>query len=167
MNKLNIQIFLDEIKNNCNEITYLCAHHILFKIYDAEDVNEYNKEILIDHLKNYPELMRYLNDYAGTIYRRYDSSVEEVYTTLADYFGFQLDNEYTIAHVIKKLERQTPALLMSLTDEDIQKQTIENYLEKLSHIKQSNYYSENLNELEEKVNKLEKNIEFVRRTLNI
>lgn len=167
MSKITLNNFLNHIQENASEITYLCSDHTLCKIYDKEDQQQYEQIDFINHLKNYPQLMRYLNDYAGTIYRKYNSSVDEVYAELAQLFEFRLDNEFTIAHIIKKLEKQTPALLMSLSDEDIQLQTIENYIEKLNDIKQSVYYQENLDSLEESVEKLQKNIDLVKRTLQI
>lgn len=170
MSKTTLKNFLDHIQENSSEITYLCSQHILFKIYPQEETQndeQYLQNDLINHLKNYPKLMRYLNDYAGTIYRKYDSSVDDVYAELSKLFDFRLDNEYTIAHIIKKLEKQTPALLMSLTDEDIQIQTIENYIEKLNDITQSIYYKENLDSLEETVEKLQKNIDLVKRALQM
>jgi len=170
MSKTTLKNFLNHIQENSSEITYLCSQHFLFKIYPQEETQEdeeYLQNDLINHLKNYPQLMRYLNDYAGTIYRKYNSSVDDVYAELSKLFDFRLDNEYTIAHIIKKLEKQTPALLMSLTDEDIQIQTIENYIEKLNDIIQSAYYQENLDSLEETVEKLQKNIDLVKRALQM
>jgi hypothetical protein len=78
-----------------------------------------------------------------------------------------LDNEYRFEHILKKLEKQTPQLLMSLSDSDIQKQTIENFEEKLLNIKQSNYYNQNQEKLMLKIEKLDKNISLVKKALNL
>lgn len=159
--------FLENIQTNCSQITHLCVEHIFQKLY--EDLNETinEKNIFINQVKNYPQLMRYLNDYAGTIYRKHNSSIDQVYTELADFYGFTLDNEYTIEHTIKKLEKQSPALIMSLTDDDIQIQTIENFEEKLLNITSCNFYKNNTDKFEEKISKLQKNIDLVKRTLQL
>lgn len=111
--------------------------------------------------------LKYLNDYAGTIYRRYNSSIEQIYVELCEYYGLDLDNEYRFEHIIKKLEKQTPQMLMSLTDEDIQKQTIDNFEDKLLLIKKSKYYLNNKEKLESSIDKLDKNIMLVKKALNL
>jgi hypothetical protein len=166
LSKIKLIDFLEDIKENCSNITYLSAHHVFKKVHKEFDDVIVERTELLEVIANYPMLMRYLNDFAGPIYRHHNSSVEEIYTELCNYFGINMDNEYTFGHILKKLEKQTPALLMSLTDEDIQQQTVENFEEKLELIRNSNYYQEHKLEVEEKVNKLQNNIDLVKKALN-
>ncbi len=165
-NKLNINDLLDDIKKNCTEIAYLSMVHLYNKLYKINENTLIEKEEFLEIIKNYSMFFRYLNDYAGTIYKKYNSSVEIIYTELCNYYQLDLDNEYRFEHILRKLEKQTPQLLMSLSDSDIQKQTIENFEEKLDTIKNSDYYKNNQEELFPKIDKLEKNISLVKRALN-
>ena len=159
--------FIDEVKFNCSEIAYLSTYHILNKIYDDVKTQDEDKEKLLDILQNYSLVLQYLNDYAGKIYRRHNSSVQIIYNELSTYFGFDIDNKYTFEHISKKLKTQTPSLLMSLEDEDIKIQTIENFEEKLAILLNSKYYLQNKDILEEDILKLKKNISLVKRASNL
>ncbi len=165
-NKLKLNDLLNEIKENCTEISYLSMIHLYKKMYEINDHTEVDKEEFLEIIKNYSLFFRYLNDYAGTIYRKYNSSIEEIYIELCSYYKLDLDNEYRFEHILRKLEKQTPQLLMSLVDEDIQRQTIENFEDKLLSIKNSDYYKNNYTNLVNKIEKLEKNITLVKKALN-
>jgi uncharacterized coiled-coil DUF342 family protein len=155
--------FLQDIQDNCSEILYLSSKHMLDKIYqDDEQLVEY-----IDFFANYKNYHKYLNDYAGTIYSRYASSVDSLYIEMCSYLNIEIDNKYTLEHTILKLEKQTPQLLLSLTDEDIQKQTIVHFDEKLKAIHSSTHYNNNLAEFENRVKKLKSNITLVKSALSI
>ena len=158
--------FIDEVKFNCSEIAYLSTYHILNKLYDDVETQEEDKDTLLDILQNYSLVVQYLNDYAGPIYRRHNSSTKKIYEELSTYFDFDIDNKYTFEHISKKLKMQTPGLIMSLEDEDIKRQTIENFEEKLEFLLSSKYYAQNKDTLEDELNKLLKNISLVRRASN-
>ena len=164
--KFKLNDLLNEIKENCTEITYLSMVHLYEKIYELNENTEVDKEEFLEIIKNYSLFFRYLNDYAGTIYRKYNSSIEIIYIELCSYYGLELDNEYRFEHILRKLEKQTPQLLMSLVDDDIQRQTVENFEEKLAFIKNSDYYKNNHTRLSTKIEKLEKNIALVKKALN-
>lgn len=157
--------FLDEIKDNCSEILYISMVHIYDKIY-TEDI-KLDKDKNIEFLSNYKNYHLYLNDFAGTIYSRYASSVDNLYIEMCNYLEIQIDNQYTLEHTIMKLEKQNPQLLIGLLDEDIQKQTIENFDEKLIAISNSTYYNDNLDEFRQRVEKLQQNISLVKNALQI
>lgn len=164
--KLKINDLLIEIKDNCSEIAYLSMVHLYEKLYEINEETLIDKDEFLEIIKNYSMFFRYLNDYAGTIYKKYNSSIEIIYTELCNFYQLDLDNEYRFEHIIRKLEKQTPQLLMSLSDSDIQKQTVENFEEKLYTIKNSDYYNNNIDKLFPKVNKLEQNITLVKKALN-
>ncbi len=165
-NKLKLIDLLTELQTNCSEIAYLSMVHLYEKLYEINDQTLIDKDEYLEIIKNYSMFFRYLNDYAGTIYKKYDSSIEIIYTELCNYYGLDLDNQYRFEHILKKLEKQTPQLLMSLSDSDIQRQTVEHFEEKLETIKSSDYYKNNESALFSKVEKLEKNIVLVKRALN-
>ena len=157
--------FLDEIKENCSEILYISTVHILNKVYKENiDINEDER---LEFFANYKNYHTYLNDFAGTIYSRYASSVDNLYIEMCNYLNIQIDNKYTLEHTVIKLEKQTPQLLLGLTDEDIQKQTIEHFDEKLVAISNSTHYNDNLSEYESRVEKLKQNIFLVKNALQI
>ena len=155
--------FLTEIQSNCSEILFISMKHMLDKVYKDEDLLD-NKDEFLSNYKNYH---LYLNDFAGTIYSRYATSVDNLYIEMCKYLNLDIDNKYTLEHTILKLEKQTPQLLLSLTDEDIQTQTIVHFDEKLDAIYKSSHYKNNLDEFNHRIKKLEKNILLVKNALNI
>ncbi len=159
--------FVDDIKLNCSEIAYMCTYHICKKIYKNIEKDEDDKENILNIFHDYNMVLKYLNDYAGVIYRRYSSSTQEVYNELCTYHNLSLDNISTFEYIIKKLQKQTPQLLMGLEDRDIQIQTINNYEDKLNHIKSSKYFKENISSLEMTIEQLESNISLVKRALQL
>ena len=157
--------FLDNIKENCSEILYISMVHIYNKLY-KEDI-ELDDNTNIKFLSNYKNYHVYLNDFAGTIYSRYASSIDSLYIEMCNYLKIEIDNKYTLEHTIMKLEKQNPQLLMSLVDEDIQIQTIKNFDEKLMAISQSTHYNSNIDEFKTRVEKLKQNIFLVKNALQI
>ncbi|MEA3553576.1 MAG: hypothetical protein U9R39_04115 [Campylobacterota bacterium] len=157
--------FLDEIKENCSEILYISTVHMLNKVYKENvDISDDEK---LDFFANYKNYHVYLNDFAGTIYSRYASSINNLYIEMCNYLNIEIDNKYTLEHTVMKLEKQTPQLLLGLTDEDIQKQTIIHFDEKLEAISNSSHYNDNLSEYESRVEKLKQNIFLVKNALQI
>ena len=155
--------FLNTIKNNCTEILYLSTKHMLDKLYqDNEQIQNHS-----DFFANYKNYHLYLNDYAGVIYSKYASSIDNLYIEMCNYLNIEIDNKYTLEHTIIKLEKQTPQLLLGLTDDDIQKQTIIYFDEKLVAIYNSKHFQENTKEFKLRVEKLKKNITLVKSVLRI
>lgn len=159
------QDFLEQIKLNCSEILYISMKHMYDKLYQDDELLdiEKNKEFLA----NYKNYHLYLNDFAGTIYSRYASSVDSLYIEMCEYLNIEIDNKYTLEHTIMKLEKQTPSLLLGLTDQDIQHQTIEHFDERLEAIEGSTHYNSNLDEFQPRVEKLKQNIALVKNALQL
>lgn len=157
--------FLNKIHNECSEILFLCVEHILNKIYkNDEQFDEIKNKEFFSNYKNYH---LYLNDFAGTIYNRHSSSVNNIYIEMCNYLNISVDNKYTLEHVIMKLEKQTPQVLLSLTDEDIQKQTIIHFDERIVEIMGSTHFNANLKEYQDRVDTLKNNISLVKNALQI
>ena len=157
--------FLEDIKNNCSEILYLSVDHIIKKKFNNNDKLDQNE--IEQFFANYKNYHLYLNDFAGTIYSRYASSVNNLYIEMCNHLNIEIDNQYTLEHVILKLEKQTPELLLSLTDPDIQKQTIGNFDEKLINIQNSIHYNKNIEKYKDRVDRLINNITLVKNALQI
>ena len=158
-----LDFFFKEIENNCSQIAHLSIIHICEKLYSDGGKHLIDRKTFYELISNYSYFFRYLNDFAGTIYKKHNSSVEDIYKEIINFYQLELDNEYRFAHILRKLEKQTPQLLMSLQDEDIQKQTIDNFEEKLDSIKRSQYFKDNHSTLFVKIEKLEKNITLVKK----
>lgn len=156
--------FLEELReSNVSEILYLCVEHILNKKYKEK---EFEQSEIKEFFSNYKNYHLYLNDFAGVIYNRYGSHINTIYIDMCSYLNIEVDNKYTLEYVITKLEKQTPELLLGLTNEDIQKQTVIHFDEKLQDIENSIYYLSHKKEFEKRVSKLYGNIALVKNVLN-
>jgi len=162
---MNKEEFLTNIKDNCSEILYLSANRMIEKVYTTE--SEIEDEKLKEFFANYKNYHIYLNDFAGTIYSRYASSINHLYIEMCEYLDIVVDNKYTLEHTIIKLEKQTPQLLLGLVDSDIQQQTIIHFGEKIISIMGSSYYNDNIDEFQPRVDKLKQNIALVKNALQL
>ncbi len=163
---MNIDQLLKDIEKNCKEITYLCAKHILEKLYDIENDTIEEKE-LIELFSNYTNFQRYLNDYAGMIYKRYFSSVEEVYNELCNFLDIDDNNQYMFEFDLNKLEKQTPSKLMQIENEDLKYLTIEKQESKLEKLIDTKYYKENTEQYKDRVDKIASNFKLVKKALQL
>jgi len=157
--------FLEDIKTNCSEILYISMIHMYNKLYDENTILKSDKNI--EFLSNYKNFHLYLNDFAGTIYSRYASSIDNLYIEMCNHLNIDIDNKYTLEHTIIKLEKQTPELILSLIDEDIQKQTIEHFDDRLIAIDKSTHYKNNIEEFQPRIEKLKNNINLIKHALQI
>ncbi len=160
-----INKFLSDIEKSCSQISLLCVKHILNKVY--KDINTVDAQELKELFSNYNNYNKYLNDYAGTIYNKHSSSVNNVYIEMCKFLEIDIDNQYTLEHVIIKLEKQEPALILNLLDDDIKMMTIENFEEKLNSILSSKYYNNNKSQFQSRVDKLSGNLSLVKKALQL
>ena len=86
--------FLEEIQKNCSEILYISMRHMYNKLYE-DDNTVLDIDENIEFLSNYKNFHLYLNDFAGTIYSRYASSVDNLYIEMCNYINIDIDNKYT------------------------------------------------------------------------
>jgi len=157
--------FLDQVQNSCNKVTFVCVKHILDKLYKENE--KLDEEKTKEFFANYKNYHLYLNDFAATIYTQYNSSVDSIYIQMCEFLNIDVDNSYTLEYVVKKLEKQTPQLILGLSDSDIQKQTISNFEEKLKDIQNSKYFISHNEEFFPRVEKLKQNINLVKNALGI
>ena len=163
---MNIKHFLEDIEENCSHITYLCMVHIFKKLYDIEN-DTIEEEELMEFFINYSNFQKYLNDYAGTIYKRHFSSVEEVYKEICDYLEIDDNNQYMFEFDLAKLEKQTPAKIMQIEDDDLKYLTAEKQESKLHKLLESTYYKEHQEEYKERLEKIGANFTLLKKALHL
>ncbi len=163
---MNITTLLEDIQQNCSEICYLSIDHILQKIYDYENDNPSQEEIfkLLEHYDTY---IRYLNDFAGPIYRRYQSSIEAIYDETCNHLGLEMDNETIFEMAMQKVEKQDAARIMQIEDDEFKELTLEKFEKRLEEIMQLNYFVMNKEKLMPRVEKMQKDFALVRKVLQI
>ncbi len=144
---MKITILLEDIKENCSEITYLCARHILEKLEDIKK-DDISQDRLIEIFSDYQNFTIYLNDYAGVIYRRYTSSVDEIYVELCKYIDIEWDNENLFNHRVSKIGKIDLRTILSL-DNDLKLDVIEKYQRQIDIIVRSKFYNEHPNRQQE------------------
>ena len=160
---MKVEDFLENIKANCSEISYLCAQRLLDKLCSSEASEEEIKELLADYTK----YNRYLNDFAGVIYNKHASSIVAVYMEICEYLDIDIDNEYTLEYVLKKLDAQDPTVILTLTDDDLKIQTVEYFEEKLNSVLESNYYNSNKDKYIEKVEDYSRKLDLMKSALQL
>ncbi|AXH15027.1 hypothetical protein CP985_01890 [Malaciobacter mytili LMG 24559] len=131
---------LNEIEKNYSKITYLCLEHFKNKKLLSNNIKEF--------LLNYSNYDRYLNDMANIIYNQYESSIDEVYKEVCNYFNEEYDNKYLYEYRLKRVINQDPKVYLQL-DEDIGKNALKKLEDRINLIYQSTYYKKN----KEKINK--------------
>ena len=152
--------YLDEIKQHCSEVSFLSMEHYIKKLY-KDLQQEISKDEFISQISNYPQLNRYLNDFASMIYKKNNSSINEIYMEVCKYFDVDTDNKYVFEFFLKKLQLHDASDILAIKDESIKKQYILSLEEKLQAIKQTKYYKDNTTHLAKQINKIENTIQTV------
>ncbi|MGB5918898.1 hypothetical protein [Arcobacter sp.] len=161
---MELESILKDIEKKCSKVAYLCAAHMIdekFKNKDIEDISL--KDFFIDY-ENY-EI--FLNDYINVIYNKFDSSKEEVYNEICNFFEETPDNKYLFLFRLKKLSNQNPLSYINIEDEDIRASSILKLENKINIIESSTYYKENVKELTEDIIKIKKSLEVVKTVAGI
>jgi hypothetical protein len=138
----------------------------LDKLYDVDN-DEIEQETLIELFSNYSQFQKYLNDFAGVIYRRYMSSIEEVYGELCNYLNIDDNNHYMFEFDLAKLEAQTPAKIMQIENDDLKYLTIEKQESKLQKLLDTHYYQEHQKELQPRIDKIAANFALLKKALQL
>lgn len=163
---MTINDLLEDIEKNCSQISYLSTDHILKKIYDYEQ-DDPTIEELHALLENYDTYVRYLNDFAGPIYRRYQSSVEEIYDEICSHLGLEMDNETIFEMAMQKVERQDAARIMQIEDDEFKLLTVEKFEQRLQDIMQLKYFMANQERLLPRIQNMQKEFALVRKVLQV
>ncbi|WP_428022905.1 hypothetical protein [Arcobacter sp.] len=158
---MKIKELLENIKAECTTITYFCSIHMLEKNFDIENDTS-NKENIKEFFINYENYEKYLNDYAGVIYKKFESSIDNVYNEICLFFGENPDNKYLFSHRIKRVLNQNPMKYLDIENEDLRDNAIYKIEEKISIIEKSFYYKENKQLAYKELEKLKKSINMVK-----
>jgi hypothetical protein len=135
-----VDSFIELIENECMEISLLCTKHILNKLH--KDKENITREEVLETFSNYKNFVVYLNDFAGVIYRRYTSSVDEIYIDICKAIEIEWDNEYLFNHRVAKIAKIDIRTIISL-DDDFKMDVIEKYQRQIDVIMRSKFYNEN------------------------
>ena len=68
---MKLSEFLEDIKQNENEVVYYCCNHLLSKKYNVAD-DALEEDVLKELFVNYDNFTKSLNDSAGIIYKKYE-----------------------------------------------------------------------------------------------
>lgn len=163
---MTIVNLLNDIEENCSDICYLSVDHILKKMYDYEKDDPSTEEIE-KILENYDTYVRYLNDFAGPIYRRYQSSIEAIYDEICTHLDLEMDNETIFEMAMQKVEKQSAAHIMQIEDDEFKILTLEKFEQRLEEIKELKYFEMNQDKVLPRIEKMQKEFALVRKVLQI
>ncbi|RLA75164.1 MAG: hypothetical protein DRG11_02330 [Epsilonproteobacteria bacterium] len=127
--------FIKDIEISCNLIVYISAKHILNKL----NIKNINKKEIKDIFSNYNNYIIYLNDIAGQIYRRHNSSTEFIYKELCIHLNIEWDNKSLYESRLKKLNHIDDCVLDEL-DDDIKDSVMKKLNQQKTEIENSRYY---------------------------
>jgi hypothetical protein len=163
---MKLTIFLEELEKNVPKIAHFCAIHMLEKQYALE-----NDSLEMTELKkfftNYSFYQKYLNDYAGIIYNKFDSSIDEVYDLLCIYFNENPDNHSLFEYRLTRIANQEPSKYLSISDPEMRNAAITRVEDKIDIIVNSEYYINNQREAKEQLNSLKQALNLVKRAIGI
>lgn len=156
--------FLSILHKDEREIVYLCAKHMLEKKHDIQkDELEENqiKEFFIDY-NNYD---RYLNDYANIIYKKYESSNDEIYEFLCIYFNENIDNRYLFEYRLKRVINQDPKKYLSIEDFEMRDAAINRLEKRVQIIEESDFFKKNSSLGKKEIDNLKNQINLVKKAV--
>jgi hypothetical protein len=154
---MTISNFLIDFKSKSDKITFLSIEHMLLKLFKGDD----EAKDLDDLLSNYPMYLRYLNDFAGKIYKQYDSSIDNIYYETCKILELEPDNKYLFDYRLNKLELNDVSRIMNIDNDDIKAQTIEKQYSEFEKLLNSKYYQENIDTYKSNTTKIQKNLELL------
>ena len=143
---MKLSEFLADIKNTEKEVVYYCCNHLLSKKYNVEE-DSLDEETLKSLFVDYDNFTRALNDSAGTIYRKYEAELNDVYQTICNRFNEDFDNRSLFEYRLARVSNQEPRQFLDIEDRDTQETVIQKYEDKINIILESKYYKENEDKL--------------------
>jgi len=162
---MKIADFLLTIKDQ-KEVVYLCAKHMLEKKYNFQD-SDISFEELKSFFINYNNYNKYLNDFVNTIYKKFESSNDEVYKQLCDFFGEQSDNKYLFEFRLKRVKNQDPVKYLSLDDIEMKKSVINKLENRIKIIEESDFYRKNDSSLKDELIEIKNKVMLVKKAIDI
>lgn len=143
---MKISNFLEDIKKNQEEVVYYCCNHLLSKKFDINS-DSIEESTLKELFVNYDNFTKALNDSTGTIYRKYEAELDDVYKTICSLLNEDSDNKYVFDHRLARVKNQEPRQFLDIEDKDTQETVIQKFEDKINIILSSKYYKDHENEL--------------------
>ncbi|XPV70039.1 MAG: hypothetical protein ACNI25_05565 [Halarcobacter sp.] len=163
---MKLSQFLTNLEKRESKIVHFSAIHMLEKVYNIKE-DSINEDKLKEFFIDYNNYDKYLNDYANVIYNQFMSSNDEIYEALCKYFDEDSDNKYLFEYRLKRLINQDPTKYLSIEDTEMRNAAIYRLEEKIETIKESKYYKQNEQIVNEYIQKLEKSIDLVKKAVGI
>jgi hypothetical protein len=163
---MKLSVFLEEIKNNQEEVVYYCCNHVLSKKYNINE-DSVDNDTLKDLFVNYDNFTKALNDSAGIIYKRYESELNDVYKTICKAFNEDFDNAYLYNYRLARVVNQEPRQFLDIEDKDTQETVIQKFEDKINAILESKYYKENEDKLSANLIIPQKTLELIKSAAGI
>ncbi|GGD33894.1 hypothetical protein GCM10012288_04870 [Malaciobacter pacificus] len=143
---MKISNFLEDIKNNQEEVVYYCCKHLLSKKFDVENDSIEDSE-LKELFINYDNFTKSLNDSTGIIYRKYKSELNDIYKIICEILNEDPDNEYLFNYRLARVKNQEPKQFLDIEDKDTQETVVQKFEDKINTILESKYYKKNEDKL--------------------
>ena len=163
---MKLSIFLEDIKENQEEVVYYCCNHLLSKKFDINNDSVEN-EILKSLFINYDNFTKALNDSAGVIYKKYEAELDDIYKTICEIFNEDFDNAYLFNYRMARIVNQEPRQFLDIEDKDTQETVIQKFEDKINTILESKYYKENEDKLSQNLIIPQKTLELVKSAAGI
>jgi hypothetical protein len=158
--------FLSTLQKDEKEVIYLCAKHMLKKRYDIQEeaLEEHQiKEFFIDY-NNYD---KYLNDYANIIYKRYESSNDEIYEYLCTYFNENSDNRHLFEYRLKRVINQNPKKYLAIEDFEMRNAAISRLEKRVQIIEESDFFKKNSSLGKKEIDEIKNQINLVKKAVGV
>jgi hypothetical protein len=163
---MKLSHFLETLENSVPKIAHLCAIHMLEKNYRLE-YDSLNELQLKEFFTNYSLYHKYLNDYAGVIYNKFDSSLDDVYTFLCEYFNENPDNQSLFEYRLVRIANQEPHQYLRIEDSEILNSAITRLENKIQIIENSKYYQNNQTEDRKTIESLKQSLTLVKKAIKM
>ncbi|MFA9374637.1 MAG: hypothetical protein ACERKK_10820 [Poseidonibacter sp.] len=158
---MKLSEFLEDIKQNENEVVYYCCNHLLSKKYNVAD-DALEEDVLKELFVNYDNFTKSLNDSAGIIYKKYEAELNDVYKTICNKFNENYDNKYLFDYRLARVANQEPRQFLDIEDEDTQETVIQKFEDKINDILESKYYNDNKEKLSSDLIIPQKTLELIK-----
>jgi len=158
---MKISEFLANVKETEKEVVYYCCNHMLSKKFDVENdslTQEQIKELFLD----YNTFNKLLSDSAGTIYRKYEAELNDVYEAICKKFDEEADNKSLFDFRLARVSNQEPRQFLDIEDKDTQETVIQKFEDKINIILDSKYYNSNKDKLSNELVIPQKTLELIK-----
>lgn len=163
---MRLSEFLNDIKTTEEEVVFYCCNHVLSKKYNTDEDsldNDTLKELFVD----YNNFTKALSDCAGTVYKKYESEIDEVYKVICSKFDVDSDNKSVFDHRLARVANQDAKQFIDIEDEDTRETVIQKFEDKINIILESKFYNENKETLESELILPQKTLELVKSVANV